>query len=90
MDKITPAHIHKLMDEVTYHVYRIPDTTTTQATAFLSGFSLAIGMSACVNPKDFQIKLGEEMALQDAAQKAEDKLWELEGYALKFHTQKEL
>lgn len=88
MIKITPTHINELMDKVTYYVHLIPETTTTQATAFLDGFSLAVGTSACVDPSTFNKEIGESMALEDAESKAKDKLWELEGYALKFHSLK--
>ena len=71
------------MSGVTYHVYRVPDTTTTIAVAFdKDGFSLGIGMSACVDPANFNAELGEKYAREDAAKKSESKLWELEGYRL--------
>ena len=44
-NKVTKEQIDKIMSGVTYHVYRVPDTTTTIAVAFdKDGFSLGIGM----------------------------------------------
>ena len=81
--KVTPEQINAIMADVTYHVYRVPDTTTTIAVAFdKDGFSLGVGMSACVDPTNFDEKLGEKIACKDAEKKAIDKLWELEGYRL--------
>ena len=82
-NKVTKEQIDAIMAGVTYHVYRVPDTTTTIAVAFdKDGFMLAIGFSACVDPANFDAKLGEQYACEDAERKASAKLWELEGYKL--------
>lgn len=82
-NKVTKEQIDAIMVDVTYHVYRVPDTTTTIAVAFdKDGFSLGVGMSACVDPANFDAKLGAEYACLDAEKKAIAKLWELEGYRL--------
>ena len=82
-NKVTKEQIDAIMVDVTYHVYRVPDTTTTIAVAFdKDGFSLGMGMSACVDPANFDAKLGAEYACKDATAKARAKLWELEGYRL--------
>lgn len=82
-NKVTKEQIDAIMVDVTYHVYRVPDTTTTIAVAFdKDGFSLAIGLDACVDPANFDAELGVEYACKDAAAKARAKLWELEGYKL--------
>ena len=82
--RVTKEQIDAIMDGVVYYVHQIPDTTTTIAVAFnKDGFSLGIGMSACVDPANFNAELGEQQyACEDAAKKAESKLWELEGYRL--------
>ena len=84
--RITLDRIKQLMAGVDYKVRVIDGTTTTHAVAMLDGFSLAVGMSACVDPANFNAELGEKYAILDAEKKAQDKLWELEGYALKFHS----
>ena len=81
--KVPAERINQLMAGVTYHVYRVPDTTTTIAVAFdKDGFSLGVGMSACVDPANFNEELGNQYACEDAEKKATAKLWELEGYRL--------
>ncbi len=82
-NKVTKEHIDAIMADVTYHVYRVPYTTTTIAVAFdKDGFSLGVGMSACVDPANFNTADGEKYACEDATAKAREKLWELEGYLL--------
>ena len=81
--RVTKEQIDAIMADVTYHVYRIPETTTTVAVAFdKDGFSLSVGMSACVDPANFNEELGAQYACENAAEKAVEKLWELEGYRL--------
>ena len=81
--RITKEQINAIISGVTYYVHRIPDTTTTIAVAFDDkGFSLAIGMSACVDPNNFDAEIGKQYACEDAEKKAREKLWELEGYRL--------
>ena len=82
-NKVTKEQIDKIMSGVTYHVYRVPDTTTTIAVAFdKDGFSLGVGMSACVDPANFNTADGEKYACEDAEKKSIAKLWEMEGYRL--------
>ncbi|MEY8206111.1 MAG: Gp49 family protein [Bermanella sp.] len=85
--RVTYAEIKAKMDQVVYRCHVIEGTTTTVAVALLpmgeDFFSLAIGESACVDPKNFDKALGEKYAIQRAAADAENKLWELEGYSLK-------
>ena len=81
--KVTKEQIDAILNESTIRVTHIPDTTTTLAVLFdKDGFMLAIGYSACVDPANFDAKLGEQYACEDATAKAREKLWELEGYHL--------
>lgn len=77
MEKVTEDFIDRLVENclaIDYHLF--PGTTVTVVCITLpSGFNL-IGKSACMNEEDFDARLGEELAVQDA--KAQ--LWELEGY----------
>ena len=83
--RITPDHIAACMARVTYVVDdRVNGSTTTLAHAFLDGsFYLGTGMSASVSLTNYDAHLGRSLALKNATKKAEDKLWELEGYALR-------
>ena len=84
--RVTKEQIDNLMDQVEYHTYIVSGTTTTIATAILSigisKFTLAMTKSACVDPGNFNAKLGADYAIQDCVNAARDKLWELEGYFL--------
>lgn len=84
--RVTKEQIDNLMNQVEYHTCFISGTTTTIATAILpigiSKFTLAMTKSACVDPRNFNAKLGADYAIQDCVNAARDKLWELEGYHL--------
>jgi len=82
--RVTLDSIKALMAKVEYKVHVVEGTTTTHAVALLDGFSLAIGMSSCVDPANFNEELGRKYSIIDAEEKAQKKLWELEGYRLKF------
>lgn len=82
--RVTPEQIDALMARVTYLGGRVEQTTSTVVHAFLDGtFLLATGYSACVSPENFDAELGFKMASDQAAEKARDQLWLLEGYALR-------
>lgn len=82
--RVTPEQIDALMAGVTYHTHVIPGTTTTVATAIATnGFTLAIGMTACADPANFNEEFGAKYAIRDAESKARAELWKLEGWRLK-------
>lgn len=80
--RITADHIQALMDQVVYHYEQPQGTTSTFAHAFIDGFYLASGYSACVSAANFDAAKGQKYAKEQAEPKARDKLWELEGYSL--------
>lgn len=82
--RVTPQMIQELMARVQYSVGETPKgTTTTFVHAYLDGnFYLATSMSACVSKENFDVEIGDRIARANAVQKAQDKLWELEGYLL--------
>lgn len=87
--RVTPDQIETLMSGVRYEVQVVPGTTTTLATAIAAnGFTLAIGMTACADPANFNAELGAKYAIKDAEAKARQELWKLEGWRLKFHLEK--
>ncbi|MCQ4052354.1 Gp49 family protein [Aeromonas sp. SG16] len=84
--RVTPDQIEALMGGVRYEVQVVPGTTTTLATAIAAnGFTLAIGMTACADPANFNAELGAKYAIKDAEAKARQELWKLEGYRLKHY-----
>lgn len=74
--------IQHLLKTSTAHYQKLYGTTTICQLVLQNGFTIAIGASGCVDPAKFDAKLGREYALEDARKKAEDKLWEFEGYRL--------
>lgn len=80
--RVTPDRINLLMARVQF-------TFSTQGSstfchAFLDGdFFLATGHSACVSKQNFNEELGQKIAKDNVLKAAGDKLWELEGYALR-------
>lgn len=82
--RITPAQIDALIADMYIHAYVVPGTTTTVAAAFLpNGFCLGTAISACVDPRNFNAEIGKKIAVDKVTAVARDKLWEVEGYALK-------
>jgi hypothetical protein len=81
--RIKLDHINTLAERITYK-FIVPDgTTTTLCIAFLDeAFRLAIGESACVDPRNYNPKIGKKIAKEKAVKLAIDALWELEGYRL--------
>lgn len=82
--RIRIEQIDAAMSRVRYvAVARPGGSTATFVHAFLDGaFFLASGMSACIDPSNFNAEIGERIAREKAESAARDKLWELEGYAL--------
>lgn len=82
--RVQKERIDALMDRVVYHFDQPEGTTSTLAHAFLDGtFLLATGHSACVCRENFNAESGRKWAQDKAEALARDKLWELEGYALR-------
>ena len=82
--RVTNDDISLLMDNVIYATHVVPNTTTTVAVAMISGFTLCQEITACVDPANFDAELGAKYAIEKARSSARNKLWELEGYKLKF------
>lgn len=79
--KVTVERIDALRDQLEPH-YFVLNTTTYCVLMLPNGFTVAEGMSACVDPANFNAELGEVYALQDAMTKAIKELWRMEGYRL--------
>lgn len=74
--KVTKEGIEKRISRTDYMV--LPNSTVTVCNITLeNGFSVR-GESACVDPRNFDMKIGEQIAHRDAFAK----LWQLEGYLL--------
>jgi hypothetical protein len=71
---ITEQHINSTIAQSTFLV--MPDGVTTICQLILmNGFSV-IGTSACIDPRQFDLNIGRDIAFQDAKRQ----IWKLEGY----------
>lgn len=80
--KVSKEHIDNLLSKCTLHYNRLHGTTTICQVVLPNGFMVATGMSGCIDPANFDEKLGRKYAKQNALKAAEDKLWEMEGYRM--------
>jgi Phage protein (N4 Gp49/phage Sf6 gene 66) family len=75
-DKVTKDGIEKRIKSTDYMV--LPNSTVTICSILLeNGYSVR-GESACVDPRNFDMEIGRQLAYRDAF----SKLWPLEGYLL--------
>lgn len=75
-DRVTEEYIRSRISKITYNV--VPDSTVTICNITMKNGFNVIGKSACINPVNFDINIGQDIALKDAF----NKIWELEGYLL--------
>ena len=74
---ITEEYIEEIMENSTFDVEVMFHKCTVVACMLPNGF-IVTASSACVNPDDFDAKLGEDICMK----KIKDKIWELEAYRL--------
>lgn len=79
--RVTKDQIDALYAKLIFEVGQVA-LTRIMCTATLDGFSIADGFSACVDPKNFDLQIGGEIATKNCATAAYAKLWEFEGYRL--------
>jgi hypothetical protein len=75
--RVTPERIEEVIAEEYYHVP--PGTALTLCVLTLVNGFTVVGESACASPANFNAELGERIARDNA----KNKIWALEGYALR-------
>lgn len=75
--RITKAMIDTKLATASESFHRVSPTCIVCCIVLANGWNL-IGFSACVDPANFDLRLGQKIARE----KAIDSLWALEGYAL--------
>ena len=75
--RVTPETVDATITGEDYHVF--PGTTLTVCCLTLRNGFTVTGESACASPENFDADLGKKIARQNAR----DKIWALEGYALR-------
>lgn len=76
-DSITKEDIDSILSQTLIAVEKYGDKTTILKATLPNGFAI-IESSSCVDPKNFDMSIGEQICMK----KLEDKIWELEGYKL--------
>lgn len=75
--RITPERVEEVIDGEDYYVF--PNNQLTICCLTLENGFTVIGESACASPGNFDAELGRKIARNNAR----NKIWALEGYALK-------
>lgn len=76
-NKVTKEQIEDVLEETTFLVETVFNKTTIVSAKLPSGFVI-VESSSCVDPENYDVKLGTKNCLE----RIENKLWELEGYKL--------
>ena len=74
---VTPERIEQVMNHSKVTVQTLFDKCTVVACQLPSGFVI-VESSACVDPKNYDEKMGVEICMN----RIKDKVWEMEGYKL--------
>lgn len=82
--RVTKDHILSLVTKEQYHVFE-GSTFTSCLLTLKNGFTVH-GESACASPENFDLELGRKIARDNAV----NKIWMLEGYALRERLTNEL
>lgn len=80
--RLTPQLIDDTIKDEYYHI--VPNTTLTICVLTLSNGFLVTGESAAASPENFDVEIGRKIARGNAR----EKIWALEGYALKTQLKK--
>lgn len=82
--RVYPEVIKKILSECQGEIIQPEGRTTTFVHIYdKQGYLLATGMSACVDPANYDADKGVQIAQGHGMDNAHAKLWELEGYHLK-------
>lgn len=75
--RITPERIEEVIVNTDFYVF--PGTTLTVCCLTLANGFTVLGESACASPENFNAEIGQRIAKTNAR----EKIWALEGYALR-------
>lgn len=76
-DSVKKEDIDSILSQTLISVEKYGDKTTILKATLPNGF-VVVESSNCVDPKNFNMSIGEQICMK----KLEDKIWELEGYKL--------
>ena len=75
--RVTPEIISEVIDKKQFYIFP-GSTLTICCLTLINGFTV-VGESACASPENFDSERGEKIAFDNA----KNKIWALEGYALR-------
>lgn len=81
---ITKQDIDNILSNTLIKTEKYGDKTTVLMAALPNGFEIVVS-SSCVDPTNFDMKIGEEICME----KLTNKIWELEVYSLQSELSKE-
>lgn len=76
-NSVTKEQIDKILSETFIKIEKYGDKTTVLMATLPNGFVI-VESSSCVDPENFDMKIGEQICMEHL----ENKIWELEGYKL--------
>ena len=76
-NSVTKEQIDKILSETFIKIEKYGDKTTVLMATLPNGFVI-VESSSCVDSKNFDMKIGEQICMEHL----ENKIWELEGYKL--------
>lgn len=76
-DSVKKEDIDSILSQTLISVEKYGDKTTILKATLPNGF-VVVESSSCVDPKNFNMSIGEQICMKHL----EDKIWELEGYKL--------
>lgn len=76
-NRVTPGHLDEVIASEQFYVF--PGTTVTVCALTLKNGFVVVGQSAAADPANFNEKIGQDVARDDAR----NKIWPLEGYLLR-------
>lgn len=82
--RVTLDSVNAILEQMRYEHWVIPDTTTIVVAGILpNGFVVALGKASTVSKENFDFSIGFQIATDDCLNNVRDKIWEMEGYALR-------
>lgn len=82
--RVTLDSVNVILEQMRYEHWVVPNTTNIVVAGILpNGFVVALGTASTVSKENFDLSIGLKIATNDCLNNARNKIWEMEGYALR-------
>lgn len=82
--RVTLDNVNAILEQMRYEHWVIPNTTNIVVAGILpNDFVVALGTASTVSKENFDFSIGFQIATNDCLNNARNKIWEMEGYALR-------